>query len=188
MKLAAHQPNLFPWFPFFYKMHRADIFVVMVNCQFEKNGFQNRASIDGRWWTMPVKNGTEAIKDKVYINGAPLWSVNTSIILGLCGLLGIDIKKIRFDFPTESGKTERIIELCKKYGCDEYLTNVEAKDKYLDEAALNANGINIVPLELPNQHKRHLFEMFKDCGIEGTIRLLNKEFKGATVRTAEAVN
>ena len=40
MRVAIHQPNFFPWYPYFEKILRADIFVILQNCQFEKNNFQ----------------------------------------------------------------------------------------------------------------------------------------------------
>ncbi|MCH7624194.1 MAG: WbqC family protein [Nitrospinae bacterium] len=45
MLLAAHQANFIPWLPYFDKMNKADIFVMMINCQFEKNGWQNRCEV-----------------------------------------------------------------------------------------------------------------------------------------------
>ena len=39
MKIAIHQPNFFPWYPFFEKIKNCDIFIILTHCQFEKNGF-----------------------------------------------------------------------------------------------------------------------------------------------------
>ena len=176
-KIAIHQPNLLSWCPFFYKMHKADIFVILINCQFEKNGFQNRALVKEKWWTLPVVNGTCDIKDKFYTNGNKLIDVNMPLIIGFAKLLGINTSKIHYDFPAESkGKTERLIEICKRFDCDQYLTNSDAKKKYLDEKLMNENGIEVVDCDVPNQFKKSLFEMFEQNGIEGTIKILNKEF------------
>ena len=41
MKIAIHQPNFLPWYPFFQKIKEVDKFIILGNCQFEKNGFQN---------------------------------------------------------------------------------------------------------------------------------------------------
>ena len=59
MKIAIHQPNFMPWYPFFQKVESADIFVILSNCQFEKNNFQNRFNIDDRWYTMSTNKGLE---------------------------------------------------------------------------------------------------------------------------------
>jgi hypothetical protein len=37
-----------PWYPFFEKMQQADVFILLGHCQFEKNGFQNRFSINNK--------------------------------------------------------------------------------------------------------------------------------------------
>lgn len=177
MKLAAHQPNLVPWFPFFYKMKRADVFILMINCQFEKNGFQNRALVKGKWWTLPVMGGNELIKNKSYLNGTTLVDVNIPLILGFARLLGIDTRKVHFDFETDQAGTDRLIELCKRFDCNEYLTNPEAMDKYLDEKLMNKHGIEVIPCDVPNQYKKSLFEILDENGIEGASKIINKEFK-----------
>ena len=61
MKLAIHQPNFMPWYPFFQKIQQADIFVILQNCQFEKNNFQNRFNVDNQWYTMRVTKTMENI-------------------------------------------------------------------------------------------------------------------------------
>ena len=161
-KIAIHQPNLIPWFPFFYKMAHCDKFILMIHCQFEKNGYQNRAFVKNEWWTLPVTNGTCDIKDKKYTNGNKLTDVNVPLILGFSKMLGIDTEKIHYDFETKvEGKTERIIELCKRFDCDQYLTNPEATVKYLDEKLMNDNGIEVLGYELPPQYKKSLFEIFE---------------------------
>lgn len=176
MKIGIHQPNfMFGWFDHIYKLNKSDVFIVMINCQFEKNGFQNRANIWEKWWTLPVKSGLQPIKEKQYMNGKSLVDVNMHWILWLCGVLGIDSKKIHFDFETEKRGTERIIEICKKFDCDEYLTNPDAMNKYLDEKMMNDSGIEVIACETP--HKKHILEMFNSHGIDGAIKLLNKEYK-----------
>ena len=174
MKISCHQINFLPWFNFFYKMHKSDVFVLMINCQFEKNGYQNRAKVFDEWWTLPVVSGNVEIKDKFYTNGNKLTDVNIPLIIGFAKMLGINTSKIHYDFPTEKRGTDRIIEICKRFDCDEYLTNPEATGKYLDEKALNDSGIEIVACDSP--YKKHLFEMFDEFGVEGTVKLLEKEW------------
>jgi len=173
MLLAAHQPNFCPWLAYMDKINKADIFVLMVNCQFEKNGYQNRAEVFGKWWTMPVQSGLKNIKDKKYVNGERLTVVNEAWIRALCLTLGIDTAKLRYDFPTEARGTERIIELCKYYECDQYLTNPDAIEKYLNEKMMNDAGIEVIHHKFP--HKIHTLEAFDQWGIEGTQKLLAKE-------------
>lgn len=173
MILAAHQPNFIPWLPFFDKVNKADVFVLLINVQFEKNGWQNRCKVNEKYWTMPVHKGMTYIKNKEYVNGQPLWMLNQQWINTLCMTLGIDTSKIRFDFPTEETGTERIIELCKQYECDQYLTNPDAMVKYLDERKMNNAGIEVVHHVFP--HNIHTFEAFNTWGIDGTQKILERE-------------
>lgn len=172
MIIAMHQPNLMPWLPFFDKLNKADIFVLLLNVQYEKNGWQNRCQVNERYWTLPVNSGLVEINRKQYVNGYGLPSLNIQWINAIAMTLGIDVAKIRLDFPTEKKGTERLIELCKYYECDQYLTNPEATDKYLDDKAMNDAGIEVLPHSFP--HKIHTFEAFDKWGIEGTQNVLHK--------------
>ena len=85
-------------------------------------------------------------------------------------MLGIDTTKIIFDFPTEKKGTDRLVEICKNYKADEYLTNPEAFDKYLEKDKFDKEGIKIIPFE--SKHKKHVFELFDEIGVERTCELL----------------
>jgi len=168
--LASHQSDFIPWLPFFQKMAQAELFVILTEVQFKKNGYMNRTMVNGKWWTNPIEHGLIPIADKHYTTGQSLLDVNMQWILAMAGLLNINIRKIKFDFPTEKKGTERIIEICKHYGANEYLTNPEAVEKYLDEKMMNDNGIKIIPFV--SKHKKHVFEYFDEIGIEATRELL----------------
>ena len=173
MILSAHQANFIPWIPYFDKMNKSDVFILMSNCQFEKNGYQNRADVNMKWWTKPVESGTKLIKDKKYADGNSLLEVNTLWILAIAKTLSIDTKKIHSDFETEKKGTDRIIELCKRYECDQYLTNPDAMNKYLDEKKMNDAGIEV--LHHTCGYQKHTFEAMEELGLEGTIKMLKKE-------------
>jgi len=51
-----------------------------------------------------------------------------------------------------------------------YITNPEAKDKYLDEQMILDHGIEIEYFIIPKQLKVHIFEAFERWGIQGTIK------------------
>lgn len=57
--IAIHQSQFLPWLPFIYKIFKSDIFVILDNVQFQKNGVQNRNMIKTsqgpKWITVPVK-------------------------------------------------------------------------------------------------------------------------------------
>lgn len=174
IKIAIHQSNFCPWYPFFYKMAMADKFVILKEVQFEKNGFQNRYNLsNGKWVTKPVKNEICSISEKKYADGSNLFQINMKWIEAIKETLGIDTEVV-YDYPTELTKTERLIDLIKNYGGTTYITNESAKDKYLAEDLMRSNGINIEYCKVPKHLQKHTFEIFEEYGIEGAIKQLPK--------------
>lgn len=45
MIVGIHQPHYLPWLRYFEKIARSDVFIVLDDVQYEKNGFQNRNKI-----------------------------------------------------------------------------------------------------------------------------------------------
>jgi len=78
MILIAHQPEYLPWLGFFDRIYKADIFVILDNVQYQKNGFINRNKIKTaqgwQWLTIPVKQ-REALKNikEIEINNELDW-------------------------------------------------------------------------------------------------------------------
>ncbi len=177
MRIAIHQPNFIPWFPYFEKMAQCDIFVLLVDCQFEKNGYTNRANVAGKWWTKEVKHGLVAILDKYYTDGQNLVDVNLPWIVAIAKTLSIDVSKIKFENPSTTGVkgTARLVEICKEFGADEYLASEEAPAKYLEVKLLEEAGIKFIPLK--SNYQKHIFEMFAEYGIKTTINILNETKK-----------
>lgn len=170
--LAIHQPNLIPHLKYFRKMFLADKFCIMSNCQFEKNGWTNRFKYKDKWMTLPVCGGKQTILEKMYTNGYSVGETNTLLINGLARLLSIDVNKIVYDRFTFAKGTDRIIELCKFHHCNEYLTNPEAEEKYLDVEKMKDSGINVIPFTPTNDYNISLFEAFEKWGIEGTRKMI----------------
>ena len=167
MKISIHQPNFVPWYPFFQKIQGADIFIILSHCQFEKNNFQNRFSVNNQWYTMRTKKGLDLIENKTYINphydwgkikkGFPkinhittefddcitdsLATTNINIIMKACKLLNINTK-IVFDYPTTLKGTSRLVELCKKYKATEYISGIGAKS-YLQPELFEKENIKV---------------------------------------------
>lgn len=180
MIVTIHQPNFMPWYPFFQKMEQADLFILLGNCQFEKNGFQNRFSINDFWNTMSVKKGTENIKDKTYLNAeydwkktkkrlwkykdildemdhcisSDLYNTNKQIIEYFKQKLNINTKLVE-DFPMDLVSSERLCILCKEYGATTYLAGQGGRD-YLDESVFLKEGIKVIYQE--NLTKIHTLE------------------------------
>lgn len=75
-KVAIHQSQYLPWPPYFKKIAAADVFVVMDNVQFQKNGVQNRNKIRNYqhdfWLTIPISGSiSEQISEKKI--ASPVW-------------------------------------------------------------------------------------------------------------------
>jgi hypothetical protein len=181
MRIAIHQPNFVPWYPFFQKIQNCDKFIMLTHCQFEKNGYQNRFNFNDNWYTMSVKKGLEPIKDKVYLNPKNDWDkiknklpdyksilnefddcifeglekTNILIINRLCEMLNIKTEIVT-DYPTELKSTDRLVDLCIKHQATEYLSGVGAKE-YLDENKFNTNHIKVTYQETSN--KKHTLEV-----------------------------
>ena len=58
MKVSIHQPQYFPWMPYFKKIEESDIFIFLDSVDFQKNGLQNRNQIKTNagkhWLTVPI--------------------------------------------------------------------------------------------------------------------------------------
>jgi len=153
MIITIHQPNFLPWYPLFQKIESADIFVLLNHCQFEKNNFQNRFNMHGRWLTMSTNKGLEKIIDKKYVTPKRDWikikktlykfnldifdncisdslsSTNIAIIKKICNLLDIKTKIIT-DTDTELKGTERLVDICKSLNATSYISGQGGK-KYM---------------------------------------------------------
>ena len=167
MKVSIHQPNFMPWLPFFKKIEMVDKFVILQNCQFEKNNFQNRFNIGDKWHTLSTNRGLEPIINKKYVNHIKDWlkiknnlkeykevldvfddcitenlsETNSKIIKKVCNIL--DIKtEIVFDYPTDLKSTERLIDICVKHGATEYVAGSSGK-KYMDIKLFEDRNINV---------------------------------------------
>jgi hypothetical protein len=179
MTIAIHQPNFIPWWPFFQKTEQCDRFVIMSHCQFEKNNFQNRFFHDGRWNTMPVKGGTELIKDKKYhfpysnwvdlekkykklslfddLIGENVAKTNSGIIKRTCEFLNISTEIVH-DYPTELVKTARLVDICLHFGATKYLSGPSGK-KYLDLKLFSEHGIEVIFQDESKTIKKSLIEI-----------------------------
>lgn len=81
MIAAGHQPNYLPWLGFFDKMFQCDVFIILDDVQYEKQGFTNRNKVKTfqgiKWLTVPVKHvGHPLAVNEVQISNAsePDWA------------------------------------------------------------------------------------------------------------------
>jgi len=165
--VSIHQPNFFPWYPFFHKMEQADVFVILENCQFEKNNYQNRFNLGGKWYTMSTSKHLLPIIEKKYSNHLEDWAkikrrlpeykeildsfdcciteslseTNFNIILKIKDLLNISTELVK-DFRTELTSTDRLVDICRFYNAKEYISGPSGKT-YLNLDKFYNNNIKV---------------------------------------------
>ncbi|MDP3229884.1 MAG: WbqC family protein [Acidovorax sp.] len=90
--VSGHQPNFFPWFGYFEKMAKADIFVFSDDVQYTKQSYVNRVELllgsKSGHLTLPVQKGNDQrIADKLYVRDeATLRKIQKTLTLNLAGL------------------------------------------------------------------------------------------------------
>src|SRR5205823_10451543 len=76
--VAIHQPHYLPWLRYFAKILRSDVFIVLDDIQYEKNGFQNRNKIKtpqgAQYLTVPVRRPTLRPIRAIEIDNATGWA------------------------------------------------------------------------------------------------------------------
>lgn len=91
--IGIHQSQFLPWLPFFYKMFSSDIFIILDDVQFQKNGVQNRNLIktpQGQLWlTVPVRRSLETPLNAAEIN-------DQDILLKLLKTIEVNYRKSPF--------------------------------------------------------------------------------------------
>lgn len=77
MIVAIHQPHYLPWLRYFHKIASCDVFVLLDDAQFTKNGWQNRNTIKGAQGpvllTVPVRNASFKPINWVEIHQQTAW-------------------------------------------------------------------------------------------------------------------
>jgi len=147
--VAGHQPNFFPWFGYFEKMLKCDIFVFSDDVQYPKQCYANRVEIpinkQPAYLTLPVSKGDDdRIADKRY-------QKDKSVLKKL-------IKTIHFNlggFPYSSDIAPILDEFAKVYM--EY-TTIGLLNSHMNEYIASFLGINVetrmgTDLKLEPYHK-----------------------------------
>lgn len=186
MTITIHQPNFFPYYPFFQKMEDADIFVILKHCQFEKNNFQNRFNKDSKWYTMCVNKGLDPIYTKTYLSPEKDWKrikdmlpdykdvldlfddcidsnlskMNSNIIFKIKDILNIKTKII-FDYPTELKGTERLVDICLKNRAKTYISGVSGS-KYMDLNKFSDSNIKVIFQDETKMVKKPIIDILKN--------------------------
>ena len=150
-------------------MAAADVFVVLAHVQFEKNNYQNRFHIGENWYTLSVIHGRslETIMEKRYARPVEDWDkikarlpeharaldrfddliceslyrTNFRIILEIATRLKIKTE-IVLDPALDSKGTDRLVEICRIFGADTYLSGPSGR-KYLELDKFAQAGIAV---------------------------------------------
>ena len=77
MIVSIHQPQYFPWLPYFLKVEESEVFILLDSVAFQKNGLQNRNQIKtaqgAQWLTVPVLQSRGQKICEVQINDKVDW-------------------------------------------------------------------------------------------------------------------
>jgi hypothetical protein len=77
MLVSIHQPHYLPWLRYCDKIARSDLFILLDDVQYEKNGFQNRNKIKtAQGWaylTVPVQKPTGRVIREIKIDNLTDW-------------------------------------------------------------------------------------------------------------------
>jgi len=182
VRVAIHQPNFIPWRPFFAKMAAVDTFVILTQCQFNREHYQHRFKYKNRWHTMSVRNvrHPDLILNRVYSSpygdwdkikrqlpqfkpwfdqfddliGPELWRTNMGIIIRMAQLLHIHTEIILDPTPSCTG-TDRLVEICYALNAKTYLAG-RSGAKYMDPEKFEQVGIKVEYQTVTDT--RHVFE------------------------------
>jgi WbqC-like protein family len=95
----------------------------------------------------PYSDETLALLEPLYRRHSDtelLTDVNTGFVAAICAELGIDTRLSRStDYPTGDERSERLLDLCRAVGADEYLSGPAARD-YLDVGSFEAAGVRVL--------------------------------------------
>lgn len=186
MILTIHQPNFFPWYPFFQKVKSADKFVFLNHSQYQKNYLQNRFSYGDKWFTMSVNKGLDPITTKKYLNPEKDWNsiknklpqfkdvfplfddciseslvdTNMRIITKICNILEIKTELL-LDYETDLTSTDRLVDICLHFGADTYLSGISGKN-YLEMKKFEDKNIKVIFQDEKEMIKNPILDLLKN--------------------------
>jgi len=108
-------------------------------------GKQHWKSIYFNYCKAPFFNLYRDVFEDFYLNNDKkhLTDINYGLISIICKILGISTEiSFSSDYQLVEGKTERLVDLCKKIGATDYYSGPAAKD-YMDEALFDAESIKV---------------------------------------------
>ncbi|MDD3324214.1 MAG: WbqC family protein [Sulfurospirillaceae bacterium] len=131
--ISIHQSQFLPWLPYFYKILKSDIFIMMDDVQYQKNGVQNRNSIKTptgeSYLTIPVLSKSSSLINEVHI-------LNDVYIQKMLKTLKTNYSKAKY-FDIVFGEIEYLIN-SKKY---EKLNDLNMDLLFLSLKLINAKVV-----------------------------------------------
>lgn len=186
MIITIHQPEYLPWLGFFDRIAESDIFIILDDVGYQKNGFINRNKIKTaqgwQWITVPVKGRSPNQKiNEVLIDNQSDWreaqlrslkfnyskapyfgeysdffeavfkkdwelicDLDIYLIENIIAFLGLKTKIEKYsDMNLKGVQTERLVDICKKFGADTYLSGPGGKE-YMDLGKFEEENIKVV--------------------------------------------
>lgn len=179
MTISIHQPNFCPRASYFEKIAASDLFVIMGHCKYSSSAFQNRFNVGDKMHNMVVADDGQLIVETGYKNHTRDWEkiintypslsifsnrichslyiTNATIIIDTCRKLNITTT-IKSDHYTHLKGSERLINLCKTFNADRYLSGISGRN-YLDLDMFKREGIEVVFQNDALSDKRPLCEL-----------------------------
>jgi hypothetical protein len=106
-------------------------------------------SIQANYARAPYFGAYKAILEELYRGCQSVWlsEINHRFISRICELLSIDTRLTwSMDYPLVSGRTERLVGLCKQAGATEYLSGPLARD-YIDAKLFEDAGVTLTYMD-----------------------------------------
>jgi hypothetical protein len=86
-----------------------------------------------------------------------LSKTNENIILRTMEILSIKTR-IEYDYPTDLKSSDRLIDICKKYGASLYYSGPGGRN-YMDMFQFKQEGIDVEFQNLSKSEKRHILDL-----------------------------
>lgn len=148
--VSIHQSQFIPWVPYFFKILKSDLFIIMDDVQYQKNGVQNRNMIKtptgASYVTIPVVSKSTSLINEVDI-------LNSLYLSKFLKTISANYSKSKyFDFVFE--KIKNLIELKNYTKLDNFnkdliflvleLINAEVKIEFSSDFGLKTKKDNLV--------------------------------------------
>ena len=119
--------------------------------------------------------------------GDSLSGLTAGLIRAIAGALGIEVETcLASSLDLGTGRSERLLEICRTLGCDSYLSPAGARDYLEQDGVFGDSGLSLVYQEFeplpyqqfgsPDSFCSHLsvLDLIANTGLEGTLQLIDR--------------